>query len=192
MLYYNLYILIYKFQYKPQRERKESMITSKKSGYRGSSRLKNVFRSVIVGTIMLLWFIGCSSGPAQSPEDLVRSFLGKHLLMTDLSLAQFYTVDEQPGIIEKITNTINAKKEGDNTDTISSVKYDFSQVAIKVIDNKTDYVDDEEVKFVKVAAKGNYSVTKGNKKMEKTENEIFVLRAAGNEWKVTEKLNPWN
>ncbi len=168
------------------------MIKSKKSGYRGNSRRKNVFRAVIVGTIMLLWFIGCSSGPSQSPEDLVRSFLGKHLLMTDLSLAQFYTVDEQPGIIEKITNTINAKKEGDNTDTISSVKYDFSQVAIKVIDNKTDYVDDEEVKFVKVAAKGNYSVTKGNKKMEKTENEIFVLRTAGNEWKVTEKVNPWN
>jgi hypothetical protein len=167
------------------------MIKSTRNGYRSNYKLKNVFGAVIVSIIMLVLTVSCSSGPAQSPEDIVKSFLAKHLAMTDMSLVQYYDTNEQPGILEQITNSINAKKEKGTLDAISSSKFDLSKVDIKVLDQKAEYVDDEEVKFVKVAAKGSYFVTQGEEKQELNEDEVFILKAVGNNWKVTEKTNPW-
>ncbi len=172
-------------------ERKRIMIKSKRKGYRGNYKLKNVLGAVFVGIIMLVLTVSCSSGPAQSPEDIVKSFLAKHLSMIDMSLAQYYDTNEQPAILEQITKSINTKKEKGTLDAVGSSKYDLSKVDIKIIDQKAEYVDDEEVKFVKVAAKGSYSVTQGDKKQELKEDEVFILKAVGNNWKVTEKVSPW-
>ena len=171
--------------------KKRIMIKSKRKGYRGNYKLNNVFGAVIVCITMLVLSAGCSSGPAQSPEDVVKSFLAKHLAMTDMSLVQYYDTNEQPGILEQITKSISAKKEKGTLDSVSSSKYDLSKVDIKVIDQKAEYVDDEEVKFVKVVAKGSYSVSHGDKRQELNENEVFILKAVGKNWKVTEQINPW-
>ena len=167
------------------------MHKSKKQGYRGASGLRNAWKGALVAVIMLLLTVGCSSGPSQSPEDMVKSFLAKHLSMTDISLAKYYTADEQPGIIEQVTTSINSKKDQGTLDKLSNAQYDLSGVNINVIDKKTDYVNDEEVTFLKVAVKGSYSVTNGDTTQELTEDEVLILQSAGNEWKVTEKTNPW-
>lgn len=177
---------------KNQLRKERKMITSKKNGFRGNYQRTTMLVAVIIGVIMLLWTLGCSSGPDESPEVLVKSFLKKHLLMTDLSLAAYYASNEQSFIKDRINRSIESKKKEGVLDSANNANYDLSNVIIKVIDKKDEYVNDEDVMFAKVRAKGDYTVTQNGKTQKFIEDETFILRVDGDTWKVTEKINPWN
>ncbi len=178
-------------KYNMRRERKK-MSTSNRNRYRGyfASR-KIVFGTILVGIMMVFGAIGCSSGPAQSPEQFLKGVIAKHVSMTDLSIADFYVKEEQSGIRELINQSIQSKKDEGILDFYKNASYDFSQVNVKILAEKTDYVNDEEANYVKLKATGNYTITQGDKSESLNEDETFVLRSVGNEWKLTEKDNPW-
>jgi restriction endonuclease Mrr len=168
------------------------MTIPKRNKKRGNYKVRNALGALMVSITMVAFAAGCSFGPSQPPQDTVKNFLAEHLKMTDTSLAKFYDTSEQPTILERIARSIKEKKEKGTFDMISNAKYDLSNVKIKVLDEKADYVNDEEFEFAKVAAVGSYSVIQGEKKKELKEDEVFILKAVGDNWKVTEKLNPWH
>jgi hypothetical protein len=173
-------------------ERKKLMIKSNRNRYRGYfSKIKIVFGAVVIGSIMLFLTAGCSSGPSQTPEKFVRNFLAKHVPMIDFAVANFYVKEEQTGIKDLVTRNIETFQEKGDLDSLKTAQYDFSNVNVKVIAQKADYVDDEEKKFVKVEAKGTYTLKIGDKSQSFTEDEIIILALEGEGWKVTEKTNPW-
>lgn len=169
------------------------MITSNRNRNRGKfSKRMIVCGALLLGVMMLFGTIGCSSGPAQAPEQFVKGLIAKHISMIDISTADFYVKEERPGIRELIHQSIQAKKDAGVFNFYKNASYDLSQVNVTVLAKKTDYVNDEEANYVKLLAKGNYTVTQGDKSQSLNEDEIFVLRSVGNEWKLTEKENPWN
>jgi hypothetical protein len=174
-----------------RRERKK-MIKSNRNRYRGNfASRKIVFGTILVGIMMVFGAIGCSSGPSQSPEQFVKGFIAKRISMVDLSTADFYVKEERSGIRELISQSIQSKKDEGILDFYKNASYDLSQVKVEILAKKTDYVNDEEANYVKLQAKGNFTLTQGDKSQSLNEDEIFVLRSVGNEWKLTEKDNPW-
>jgi len=141
--------------------------------------------------LMLFAAVSCSSGPAQSPEDFIKAFIKKQISMIDLSMVNYYVKDEQPGIREMITRTIETKKAEGVIDSLKNAKYDLSNLKVKMVKQNEQYVNDEPVSFVKMEAKGSYTVSMDGKQKTFLENEVFVLQEVGNEWKITERLNPW-
>ena len=155
------------------------------------SKTGAVLKTGITGILLLLWSVGCSSGPSQSPEKFIQGFIEKHLKMIDVSVTDYYVNDEKARVKDLVTNFIQSKKEDGTLDSIRNAVYDLSKVNVKVLDQKELYVSDEPKNFAKVEAKGEYMVTMGNKSVSFNEDEIFILQAVGHEWKVTEKANPW-
>lgn len=155
---------------------------------------KGFFKSgaALLGASMLLFTLGCSSGPSQTAESFVKLFLAKHIQMLDTSVSTFYVAEEQAGIKEKVNKHVTQLKEQGLFDAQNSTKYDFSNVQVKVVEEKEIYVDDAPAKFVQVSVTGTYKQTQGDKTSTLNEDETIILAAVGNEWKVTEKTNPWN
>jgi hypothetical protein len=60
-----------------------------------------------------------------------------------------------------------------------------------VLDQREEYVDDEAINFMKLAAKGSYTKTVDGKSESLVEDEIIILESVAGSWKVTEKINPW-
>jgi hypothetical protein len=147
---------------------------------------------LITTVLMLILAAGCTSAPSETPEKVVLNFVQKHIPMIDLSVADFYVKAEQAGIIDRVKKFIASKKGKGDFESLSSATYDFSKIKVNVLDRKEEYIQDEEVDFIKLAASGNYTKTINGKSESLVEDEIIILESVAGQWKVTEKDNPWH
>lgn len=154
-------------------------------------KIRSIMGAGFAAFLLLVLSAGCSSGPSQSPEKVIKNFIGKHISMIDPSVADYYVSSEQSSIKELVSQSILSKKKSGVFNSLKNAVYDFSKVSISTLDQKEEYVDDEGINFAKVEAKGNYTLTSGDKSQAFEEDEIFILQSVGGNWKVTEKFNPW-
>ena len=156
------------------------------------SRQALMLKILLTSVLMLILAAGCTSAPSETPDKLVLNFIQKHIPMIDQSVSDFYVKEEQSGVIDRVKKFIASKKEKGNFESISTATYDFSKIEVDVLDQKNEYVNDEDVKFMKVAARGSYTKAINGKSESLTEDEIIILESVAGKWKVTEKINPWN
>ena len=161
------------------------------SNVKGLSRQALILKMLIATVLMLIIAAGCTSSPSETPEKFVLNFIQKHIPMIDISVADFYVKEEQKGIIERVKELIASGKEGGLLKSRSAATYDFSKIKVNVLDQKEEYVHDEAIDFMKVAAKGSYTKTVDGKSESLIEDEIIILESVAGAWKVTEKINPW-
>jgi len=140
---------------------------------------------------MLIWVAGCTSAPTVTPEKFVLNFIQKHIPMNDKSVADFYVKEEQSGIIDRVQSHIASKQEKGISESLSAATFDFSKIKVEILDQKEEYINDEGVNFLKVAATGNYTKTAKGKTESLTEDEIIIIESIAGKWKVTENINPW-
>lgn len=145
----------------------------------------------LIGIVFVLTVLGCSATQSQTPEDFVKVFLKKHIPHIDISIADFYVKEEQPLIRELIAQQINGQKKEGTYDSLKKAIYDFSDISITVIDRKSTYIDDEPQTLVEVAVKGFFTKKLNDQTETLLEEEVFVLKAIGGEWKITNKIKPW-
>ena len=136
-----------------------------------------ILKMLIASVLMLIWAAGCTSAPSVTPEKFVMNFIQKHIPMIDLSVADFYVKEERPGIIDRVQKVISSKKENGNFESLKTAIYDFSKIKVDVLDQKEEYVDDEEVNFLKVAATGNYTKTANGKIESLIEDKIIIIES---------------
>ena len=160
------------------------------SNSNGLPRQALILKMLIFSVLILIW-AGCTSAPSETPEKFVLNFLQKHIPLLDQSVADFYVKEEQAGIIDRVKNFIASTKEKGNFESLSTATYDFSKIKVDVLDQKEEYVNDEGVQFMKVAARGNYTKAINGKSESLNEDEIIILESVAGKWKVTEKINPW-
>ena len=151
---------------------------------KGLSRQALMLKLFLATVMMIMLAAGCTSAPSETPEKFVLNFIQKHIPMIDISVADFYVKEEQKGIIERVKELTASSKS-------SAATYDFSKIKVNVLDQKEEYVDDEAINFMKLAAKGSYTKTVDGKSESLIEDEIIILESVAGAWKVTEKLNPW-
>ena len=150
-----------------------------------------ILKMLIASVLMLLWVVGCTSAPTVPPEKFVLNFLQKHIPMNDKSVADFYVKEEQSGIIDRVQSHIASGQEKGISESLSAATYDFSKIKVEVLDQKEEFVHDEGVNFLKVAATGNYTKTTNGKSESLIEDEIIIIESIAGTWKVTENINPW-
>lgn len=148
------------------------------------SRQVVMLKMFLATLLMIMLAASCTSSPSETPEKFVLNFIQKHIPMIDISVADFYVKEEQKGIIERVKELTASSKK-------SAAVYDFSKIKVNVLDQKEEYVDDESMNFMKVAAKGSYTKTVDGKSESLVEDEIIIIESVAGAWKVTEKLNPW-
>ncbi len=134
-----------------------------------------------------------SSEPVQvqAPKDLIQDYIAKHETMVDSSLVDFYVVSERPAVAAAVKKTIEEKKAAGELETLQQTTFDFSNLKIDVIGEKEAYINDEPKKVIKVSVSGSYVMK--HDKSDKTipANDTIILEMVDNQWKVTEKVNPW-
>ena len=150
-----------------------------------------MLKMLAVSVLILIGAAGCSSSPSESPEKFVLTFIQKHIPMIDRSVADFYVKEERAGVIDRVQKFIESKKEKGNFESLKTAIYDFSKIKVNVLDQKEEYIQDEGVQFMKVAARGNYTKTINGKPESFIEDEIIILESVAGKWKVTEEINPW-
>ncbi len=148
------------------------------------SRQVVMLKMFLATLLMIMLAASCTSSPSETPEKFVLNFIQKHIPMIDISVADFYVKEEQKGIIERVKELTASSKS-------SAAVYDFSKIKVNVLDQKDEYVYDESMNFMKVAAKGSYTKTVDGKSESLVEDEIIIIESVAGAWKVTEKLNPW-
>jgi len=112
--------------------------------------------------------------------------------MIDKSLADFYVIEEQAGVISRVQKFIESKKKNGKFESLSAAAYDFSKINVDILDQKQEYVNDEGVGFMKVAARGSYTITVNGKSESLTEDETIIIESVKGKWRVNEKIDPWN
>jgi hypothetical protein len=155
------------------------------------SRQTLILKLLIASVLMLIWTAGCSSAPSVTPEKFVLNFIQKHIPMTDMSVADFYVKEERNGVINRLKAYMASNTRKGSSNSLSSATYDFSKIKVEVLDQKEEYVDDEGVNFLKVAATGSYTKTTNGHTESLIEDEIIIIESVAGEWKVTENINPW-
>ena len=155
------------------------------------SRQALILKILLTSVLMIILAAGCTSAPSETPDKLILNFLQKHIPMLDQSVSDFYVKKEQSGVIDRVKKFIASKKENGNFESLKAATYDFSKIKIDILDQKDEYIDDEDMSFMKVAARGNYTKTLNGKSESLNEDEIIILESVAGEWKVTEKINPW-
>ena len=145
----------------------------------------------ITAILILLSIVGCTSAPSMTPEKFVQNFIQIHIPMIDISVADYYMKEEQAGIIGRIKAIKASNLKQDISDSVSAAMYDFSKIKVEVIGEKKEFINDEAVNFLKVAATGNYTKTSNGKSESLVEDEVIILESSAGQWKVTEKTNPW-
>ena len=161
------------------------------SNTNGLSRQALMLKILLTSVLILIWAAGCTSAPSESPDKLILNFIQKQIPMIDPSVSDFYVKEEQSGVIDRVKKFIASKKKKGNFESLSTATYDFSKIKIAVLDQKEEYIDDEEVTFMKIAATGNYTKAINGKSESLIEDDIIILESVAGQWKVTEKINPW-
>ncbi len=162
-----------------------------------NSTIHKLFKQACTLKMLILTFLmigliaGCTSAPSMSPEKFVLNFIEKHIPMIDQSVADFYVKAERPGVIERVKALMASNSAKGTSGSLTAATYDFSNIKVAVLDQKEEFIDDEGVNFVKVAATGDYTKTVNGSSESLQEDEIIILESIAGSWKVTEKINPW-
>ena len=135
---------------------------------------------------------GGSSSSSQPSKAYIQQFIAKHQTMVDPSLASFYIEKEQSKVARLVDQTISAKEEAGTLATIQQATFDFSNLTIDMMGEKSEYINDEPKTFVKVAVKGSYIMKLQDKSRDIEADDVIILERVGHDWKVTETINPWS
>ncbi len=155
--------------------------------------LVKYLKIVSVLTVMFMMFlaIGCSSDMSQSPEAFIKSFLKEHVSPVNMAVVDFYVMDEQATVSDRISKNIQAKQEEGIYKDLVNATYDFSNLKVSVVGKKETYVDDEPKTVVELKASGSYSMKINGQNRDVPADEVFVIEAVGDQWKVTDRVEPW-
>ena len=164
------------------------------------SNMINLARGLMY-TVLALFLVGTmincggsSSSPAQvqAPKALIQDYIAKHGTMVDASLVSFYLNDEQPKVAADIKRTISEKTATGELEKLQHATFDFTNLQIKVVGHKEDYVDDQPTQLIKVSVSGSYIMKQAADSTTISANETVILAKVDKNWKVTEKVNPWS
>ena len=136
---------------------------------------------------------GSSSAPiqAQAPTSLIQDFIAKYHTMVDASLVNYYVADEQPTVAAAVQKAIEEKKTAGELEKLLEATFDFSNLKIAVTGEKEAFIHDEPVKVIKVSVSGSYIMKQENGSTTIPAEKTIILEMVDNDWKVTEKVNPW-
>jgi hypothetical protein len=162
-------------------------------------KITKVFMYSILALFLVGSIINCgggsSAGPSQvqAPKILIQDFIAKHDTMVDKSLVDFYVADEQPSVAAAVDRSIGEKKAAGELDKLQHATFDFSNLEIAVVGEKEAYINDEPKKVIKVSVSGSYIMKQedGDKTIAANDS-IILLEMMNNNWKVTERINPWS
>lgn len=148
---------------------------------------------ILMGLLFLTGIMNCGrvGEQAQVPEALIKDYVAKHQTMVDLSLANLYIEKEQKGITEKINLEIERRKQEGTLQKMQHASFDLSRLAINLVDQKVEYVDDEPQDFLKVATSGSIIMKTEEDSKNILIDGVIILENEGNVWKVTETIHPW-
>jgi len=118
-------------------------------------------------------------------------FIAKHETMIDSSLVNFYVTEEQPTVAAAVQRTIDEKKAAGELSKLQNATFDFSNLQISVVGEKEAYVNDIPTKVIKVSVSGSYTMKQESGIATIPADETIILEMVDNNWKVTEKVNPW-
>jgi hypothetical protein len=179
--------------------KKESQVKSIKvvrSQQKSKSNFWTALLYAIVGLFLVIGTVNCgggsSSGPAQAPKAFIQDFIAKHETMVDASLVNFYIKEEQAKVAELIDKSISTLKAQGTLESTQQATFDFSNLQLNVVGEKEEYVDDEPKTFLKVAVKGSYIMNQKDVAKTIPADDVIILEMVGNNWKVTETINPWS
>ncbi len=156
---------------------------------------RNILLYAIIGLFLSVGLISCGSsgsGPAQAPKAFIQDFIAKHQVMVDVSLVKFYIEKEQAQVAKLIDKSISNLKAQGTLESLQQATFDFSNLQLNVLGEKEEYVDDEPKTFLKVAVKGSYTMSQKDATKTIPADDIIILEMVGNNWKVTETINPWS
>jgi len=155
--------------------------------------LYSILALFLVGTIINCGG-GASSAPAQvqAPKALIQDYIAKHGTMVDDSLVDFYVAAEQPTVAAAIQRSIDEKKAAGELQGLQQATFDFSNLQIAVVGEKEAYINDEPKKVIKVSVSGSYIMKQENGSTTIPANDTIILEMVNNNWKVTERINPWS
>jgi hypothetical protein len=122
---------------------------------------------------------------------MIQDFIAKLGIMVDSSLVDFYVADEQPFVAAAVEKAIEEKKAAGELEKLQSATFDFSNMKIAVVGEKEAYVHDEPTRVIKVSVSGTYSMMHENNTATIPADKTIILEMVNNQWKVTEKVNPW-
>jgi hypothetical protein len=159
------------------------------------------FTKVLLYPVLVLLLVGSlincgggsSSAPVQveAPKAMIQDFIAKLGTMVDSSIVDFYVADEQPFVAAAVEKAIEEKKAAGELEKLQSATFDFSNMKIAVVGEKEAYVHDEPTRVIKVSVSGTYSMTHENNTATIPADKTIILEMVNNQWKVTEKVNPW-
>ena len=135
---------------------------------------------------------GSSGGMVDLPKDFIKDFIAKNETMVDKSLVYYYVKPDQQEVAERIDVACRINKSKGTLESLQNATFDFSELELKLVDQKEEYIDDEPVIFVKVSVKGCYKINLPEATQKIEADDIIVLQMARNEWKVNNSNNPWS
>ena len=160
-----------------------------------SNNTRNILYYAIIGIFLSVGLISCGgsgSGPVQAPKAFIQDFIAKHQTMADASLAELYVEEEKAQVAELVDQSISSLKALGTLETLQQATFDFSNLQLEVLGEKEEYVNDEPKTFIKVAVKGSYTMNQKDVSKTIPADDIIILKMVGNNWKVTETVNPWS
>ena len=159
-----------------------------------NSIIKRNIIMVAISLFCIAIITGCGSDHAsvQLPKDFIMDFIAKQETMADKSLVYYYVKSDRPKIAEQIETSCRINKSKGVLEILENATFDFSELQIELVDKKEEYIDDEQVVFVKVAVKGCYKMQLPEETKTIDANDIIVLQMVKSEWKVTNTNNPWS
>jgi len=165
-------------------------------------RITNKVARSLLYTTLILFLVGgliscggsSASGPAQvqAPKTLIQQYVAKHMIMVDESLVDFYVPGEQPTVAVAVKQAIDEKKASGELAKLQNATFDFSNLKIEVVGEKEEYIQDRPTKLIKVDVSGSLVMKHDDGAKTIPTNETVILEMVDNQWKVTEKINPWH
>lgn len=149
----------------------------------------------IIGIFLSVGIVSCGgggSGPAQAPKAFIQDFLAKHQTMSDASLVELYVEEEKEKVAKLVDQSINSLKAQGTLENLQQATFDFSNLQLEVLGEKEAYVDDEPKTFLRVGVKGSYIMNQKDVSKTIPADDIIILKMVGNNWKITETVNPWS
>ncbi len=156
------------------------------------------FMTSLLATVAILsvlsGIVNCSGSrhaTIQAPQDIIQNYVAKHETMVDNSLVDLYVEEEQAKVANQINQSIAAKEAAGTLDKLRHATFDFSGLALEVVGEKEEYVNDEPKTFIKVQVSGSFILNLEGDSRQIIPENFVILERQNNAWKVTEKINPW-
>jgi len=161
-----------------------------------STSLKKIFFAFLV-LFLGVSLVNCGGSSSTSataqvkaPNELIKNFIAKQTTMIDKALANFYTPEEQPTIAAEVEKNIETKSPAE-LEKLKNTTFDFSKVKIAVVGEKETTYRYNDTKIIKVSVNGSLVMNQGGTTKEVPADRTIILEMVDNNWKVTEKNDPW-